>query len=70
MDELEALEAALREGRQSFVRYRLSGHGRRIRKLKTFTDDLRIDLEIVRREVEKASANVPVGQFAEPLELS
>ena len=40
------------------------------RKLKTFTEDVRIDLEIARREVEKASANVPVGQFTGPLELS
>ena len=37
------------------------------RQLKTFTEDVRIDLEIARQEVEKTAANATVAEFAGPL---
>lgn len=39
------------------------------RKLKAFTEDVRIDLEIARQEVQKASVNATVGQFPRPLDM-
>jgi glutamine synthetase type III len=63
-DELERLKRlyAKAVSRLFDISYRVTDS--EYRKLKTFTEDVRIDLEIARREVQEASANVTLGQWA------
>jgi hypothetical protein len=65
MDELERLKRlyAKTVSRLFDIGYQVTDA--EYRKLKTITEEVRIDLEIARREAENAFVNVTIGRFGE-----